>query len=166
MTTYNHSDHLNEAQMPVRTRLRIASLYVRDHPPNVSLATMAGIRLFRMSEALARRGYELGIVLNRRERPQTMSHGFDNNLAKSPGTIVLFSPGLHEQAIWGEKVVVGNQAKYLSDEFPGAKVYQYSLEDLDPDRGDDLATSEGALLRNVIPTADGRAQFTSCTTAS
>jgi glycosyltransferase involved in cell wall biosynthesis len=50
--------------------------------------------------------------------------------ANSPGTIVLFSPGLNEETIWGEKVAVVSEAKYLAREFPDAKIYQYGYDDL------------------------------------
>jgi len=57
--------------MPVRPRLRIACVYLRDWMPNFTLGTMAGIRFFRMAEALARRGHEVDIVMNRYRRPHT-----------------------------------------------------------------------------------------------
>lgn len=50
---------------------------------------------------------------------------------KSPATIVLFSPGLNEEVIWGEKIAVMSEAKYLAKEFPAATIHQYGLEDLD-----------------------------------
>lgn len=43
--------------------------------------------------------------------------------------IVLFSPGLNDEAIWGEKLAVISEAKYLGREFPAANVYQYGIED-------------------------------------
>jgi hypothetical protein len=58
-------------------------------------------------------------------------HRLHRELAKSPATIVLLSPGLNEKAIWGERLVVRSQAKYLGKEFPDATVYQLGLEDLD-----------------------------------
>lgn len=60
-----------------------------------------------------------------------MSQSYNNNRWKSPGNIVLFSPGLNEQAIWGEKIAVLSGAKYLAKEFPGATIHQYGLDDLD-----------------------------------
>ena len=54
-------------------RQRIACVYLRDHCPDYSLATMAGIRFFRMAEALARRGHQVDIVINRRQAPQTLA---------------------------------------------------------------------------------------------
>jgi len=73
MTTFSHSDHLNHIPMPDRPRLRIACVYKRDHRRDVLLASMAEIRFFRMAEALARRGYEVDIALNRREQPQMLA---------------------------------------------------------------------------------------------
>jgi hypothetical protein len=55
-----------------RPRLRIACVYRRDRGPQYSLSTMAGIRFFRMAEALARRGHEVDIVLNRHMRPEML----------------------------------------------------------------------------------------------
>jgi glycosyltransferase involved in cell wall biosynthesis len=49
----------------------------------------------------------------------------------SPRSIVLFSPGLNEQSIWGEKLAVISEAKYLAKEFPDATICQYGLEELD-----------------------------------
>jgi glycosyltransferase involved in cell wall biosynthesis len=49
----------------------------------------------------------------------------------SPRTIVFFSPGLHEDTIWGEKLVVRGQSKHLRREFPDAQVLEFGLEDLD-----------------------------------
>jgi glycosyltransferase involved in cell wall biosynthesis len=60
-----------------------------------------------------------------------MSQSSNNDFGKSPGTIVLFSPGLNEQTIWGEKIAVRSEAKYLGEEFAGAAIYQYGLEELD-----------------------------------
>ena len=60
-----------------------------------------------------------------------MTSGRKRDLSKTPGTIVLFSPGLSEQSIWGEKVASSSQAKYLRKEFSGAQVYELGLEDLD-----------------------------------
>jgi hypothetical protein len=63
-----------------------------------------------------------------------MSHRIGNggpHRAESPRTIVLLSPGLHEQAIWGEKLAVISEAKYLAREFPGATIFEFGREDLD-----------------------------------
>jgi hypothetical protein len=54
-----------------------------------------------------------------------------DQFAHPPRTIVLFSPGLDEEAIWGEKIAVRSEAKYLRKEFPGAQLYEYCLRDLD-----------------------------------
>lgn len=51
------------------------------------------------------------------------------NPARGVENIVLFSPGLNDEAIWGEKLAVISEAKYLAREFPGAAIYQYGLED-------------------------------------
>lgn len=48
-----------------------------------------------------------------------------------PRRIVLLSPGLYEESIWGEKLAVRSEAKYLRREFPGAEVLECGLEDLD-----------------------------------
>jgi hypothetical protein len=53
--------------------LRIACVYLRDHCPDYSLSTMAGIRWFRMAEALARRGHQIDIVINRRQAPEMIA---------------------------------------------------------------------------------------------
>src|ERR1039458_8674287 len=73
MTTFSRFDHFNETPMPDRPRLRIACVYLRDRCPNFSPSTMAEIRFFRMADALARRGHEVDIVLNRREGPQMLA---------------------------------------------------------------------------------------------
>jgi glycosyltransferase involved in cell wall biosynthesis len=51
--------------LPAVPPLRVASVYRADHCPNVVIAAMNMLRLFRMSEALARRGHEVDIVINR-----------------------------------------------------------------------------------------------------
>jgi len=45
--------------------------------------------------------------------------------------IVLFSPGLDEQSVWGEKILVTGQAASLRNEFPGAEVFTFGLGDID-----------------------------------
>ena len=60
-----------------------------------------------------------------------MKRGSSHDGAKSPHTIVLLSPGLNEDTIWGEKVAVVSEAKYLGLEFPDAEVHQFGIEDLD-----------------------------------
>jgi len=54
-----------------------------------------------------------------------------SDFGKSPDTIVLLSPGLNEKQIWGEKLAVRSEAKYLGIEFPNATIYQYGIEDLE-----------------------------------
>ena len=54
-----------------------------------------------------------------------------SDFGKSPDTIVLLSPGLNEKQIWGEKLAVRSEAKYLGIEFPDATIYQYGIEDLE-----------------------------------
>jgi glycosyltransferase involved in cell wall biosynthesis len=54
-----------------------------------------------------------------------------SDFGKSPGTIVLLSPGLNEKQIWGEKLAVISEAKCLGIEFPDATIYQYGIEDLE-----------------------------------
>jgi hypothetical protein len=46
--------------------------------------------------------------------------------------IVLFSPGLEDTGamIWGEKIAVRSEAKYLAREFPGAEVLALGRNDL------------------------------------
>lgn len=108
-----------------------------------------------------------------------MSDSYTWDSGKSPRTIVLFSPGLNEQAIWGEKIVIMNQARYLAREFPEAAIYQYGLEDLDkiaamkvdlliscftgpqpPWRVDNIADAvEGVTLLSVVNHADLLAEF-------
>jgi glycosyltransferase involved in cell wall biosynthesis len=50
--------------------IRVACVYIDYHCPDFRIASMSGLRLFRMAEALARRGYEVDIVLNRLNSPQ------------------------------------------------------------------------------------------------
>jgi len=73
MTTSSPSIHPPQAKPPSRPRLRIACVYLRDKVPNYVVGTMAGIRFFRIAEALARRGHEVDIVLNRQQAPQTLA---------------------------------------------------------------------------------------------
>ena len=77
MTTCNRFDHLNQTFTQTSTndrpRLRIACVYTRERCPDYFLSTMAGIRFFRMAEALARRGHEVDIVLNRHQGPQELA---------------------------------------------------------------------------------------------
>jgi glycosyltransferase involved in cell wall biosynthesis len=54
-----------------------------------------------------------------------------SDFGKSPDTIVLLSPGLNEKQIWGEKLAVKSEAKFLGNEFPDATIYQYGIEALD-----------------------------------
>jgi len=53
--------------------------------------------------------------------------------SQQPGTmkIVFFSPGLDEQSIWGEKILLISQAACLRKEFPGAEVFTFGLGDID-----------------------------------
>jgi hypothetical protein len=51
---------------------------------------------------------------------------------KSPENIVLFSPGLKDDTmIWGEKIAVVSEDKYLRREFPGAQIHAFDIDDLD-----------------------------------
>jgi glycosyltransferase involved in cell wall biosynthesis len=60
----NHTSPLSSA--PVRARpIRVACVYIDYHCPDFRISSMSGLRFFRMAEALARRGYEVDIVLNR-----------------------------------------------------------------------------------------------------
>jgi hypothetical protein len=52
--------------------LRIACVYGREDASRLVVASMSYIRFFRMSEALARRGHEVDIVLNRRPAPSRL----------------------------------------------------------------------------------------------
>jgi glycosyltransferase involved in cell wall biosynthesis len=70
MTTFSQ---LDETPMTERPRLRIACVYIRDRHPNFILSTMAGIRFFRMAEALARRGHQVDIVLNGNKEPRMLA---------------------------------------------------------------------------------------------
>ena len=54
-----------------------------------------------------------------------------DKLSRSPKNIVLLSPGLNEETIWGETLAVRSEAKYLAREFPGASIYKFGIEDLD-----------------------------------
>ncbi len=64
MTTSKSSD-CDGLSMHDGAQLRIACVYRREHNANPSLCDMAWIRLFRMSQALARRGHQVDILLNR-----------------------------------------------------------------------------------------------------
>ena len=48
-----------------------------------------------------------------------------------PENIVLLSPGLNEETIWGEALAVRSEAKYLAKEFPRATIYKFGVEDLE-----------------------------------
>ncbi len=51
---------------------------------------------------------------------------------KPPENIVLFSPGLRDNtAIWGEKIAVISERKYLQLEFPRAQIHAFDIDDLD-----------------------------------
>jgi len=50
--------------------IRVACVYQRTHCPELVIASMSWIRFFRMAEALARRGHEVDIVLNRLQSPR------------------------------------------------------------------------------------------------
>ncbi len=52
-------------------------------------------------------------------------------LRRSPENIVLLSPGLNEETIWGETLAVRSEAKYLAKEFPGATIHKFGIEHLD-----------------------------------
>jgi hypothetical protein len=57
--------------MVERTRpIRVGCVYIDTHCPDFKLTSMSGLRFFRMAEALARRGYEVDIILNRLSSPQ------------------------------------------------------------------------------------------------
>ncbi|HVN27517.1 MAG TPA: hypothetical protein VMT64_03480 [Candidatus Binataceae bacterium] len=73
MTTFDPSLRLDEASKFGPPRLRIACVYQRYRISDLILGTMAGIRFFRMAEALARRGHEVDILLNRLETPQPLA---------------------------------------------------------------------------------------------
>ena len=51
--------------------LRVACVYTRDRPPG--MAAMNGIRFIRMAEALARRGHEVDIFLDRAPQPKALA---------------------------------------------------------------------------------------------
>ncbi|HVN27518.1 MAG TPA: glycosyltransferase [Candidatus Binataceae bacterium] len=51
--------------------------------------------------------------------------------AQSPRNIVLFCPGLKETTIWGEQLAVISETRCLANEFPGATIHQFGLDDLD-----------------------------------
>ena len=74
MTISKRPEEADEGPGSDRPRLRIACVYRRDRGRGGYLSNMAGIRHFRMAEALARRGYEVDIVLNGREQPQMLAN--------------------------------------------------------------------------------------------
>ena len=73
MTICSPSADADFAAAPGRPRLRIACVYIRDRCPEFYLSSMAGLRFFRMAEALARRGHYVDIILNRRAMPTTLA---------------------------------------------------------------------------------------------
>ena len=50
--------------------IRIACVYIDRPCPDFKVTSMSGLRFFRMSEALARRGYDVDIILNRLDSPR------------------------------------------------------------------------------------------------
>jgi hypothetical protein len=52
--------------------LRIGCVYGREDASRLVVASMSHIRFFRMAEALARRGHEVDIILNRRATPMRL----------------------------------------------------------------------------------------------
>src|SRR5271166_14354 len=73
MTTFSGQDRPYQTPISDRLRLRIACVYKRDHCRHLKLGNMAEIRFFRMAEALARRGHEVDILLNRHEEPRMLA---------------------------------------------------------------------------------------------
>jgi len=69
MTACDPADHHGSLVPADGPRLRISCVYIRDRCQRVFLSTKAGLRFFRMAEALARRGYQVDIVLNRATAP-------------------------------------------------------------------------------------------------
>jgi hypothetical protein len=57
----------------VRNRIRIAVVYRRERFPDLLTASMSHLRFFRMAEALARRGYQVDIIINRQDQIVTLS---------------------------------------------------------------------------------------------
>lgn|GEM_PF-1150756 len=55
-----------QTELDLRKRIRIAFVYRREYDPYPLIAAMNHLRFFRMAEALARRGYEVDIIINRR----------------------------------------------------------------------------------------------------
>jgi hypothetical protein len=50
----------------------------------------------------------------------------------APENIVLFSPGLKDDTtIWGERIAVINESKYLKHEFPGSRIFAFDIDDRD-----------------------------------
>lgn len=94
---------------------------------------------------------------------------------KSPENIVLFSPGLKDNAtIWGERIAVISESNSLRREFPDAEVHAFDIDDLSriaamrvdllisyytgprpPWRCDDIAKSvEGVTILKVVNHGD------------
>ncbi|HEY6421605.1 MAG TPA: hypothetical protein VIX59_21615 [Candidatus Binataceae bacterium] len=53
--------------------MRIACVYVRDYRPDFLFSNMAGIRWYRMAEALALRGHQVDIVVDRNQEPALLA---------------------------------------------------------------------------------------------
>ncbi len=72
MTSFSHDNLAGGAPAIGDGAVRIACVYTRDYKPE-KLASMSGLRLYRMAAALARRGHEVDIVVNRNPQPHVLA---------------------------------------------------------------------------------------------
>jgi glycosyltransferase involved in cell wall biosynthesis len=70
MTTSNRVSPPSAKALARSRPIRVACVYIDHQCPDFRIASMSGVRFFRMAEALARRGYEVDIILNRLNSPQ------------------------------------------------------------------------------------------------
>jgi len=70
MTTTSNRGQPTANALAASRPIRIACVYIDYHCPDFRIASMSGLRLFRMAEAFARRGHEVDIILNRLKSPE------------------------------------------------------------------------------------------------
>jgi len=71
MTTFDSHYSSRNGHSAASTRpVRVACVYTNGHRDDLGLASMAGVRFYRMAEALARRGHEVDLVVNVQSPPE------------------------------------------------------------------------------------------------
>jgi len=73
MATYSLDSYANGHPVMHGRSLRIACVYTRDPRPGIEAMSMSGLRLFRMAEALARRGHQVDIVIDLHPEPSLLT---------------------------------------------------------------------------------------------